>query len=79
VTFGIHVGHRKSVDTLEENTASIFRVKEYAKQEPALLHTGCLPDLLFDCENGGNIFFQNISSLSLDYIYMYIVATALKT
>jgi uncharacterized protein involved in tellurium resistance len=52
---------------LEEYTASIFMVKEYAKQTVlsahCLLLAGFLLGLFFDLEDGGKMFLQALSNI----------------
>jgi hypothetical protein len=47
----------KSTDISEEYVASIFRVEEQAYY---LLHAGFLLGLVFDLEDGGEMFLRNL-------------------
>jgi hypothetical protein len=57
------------VKILPVHTTSIFSVEEQVKQETS---SGCfMLGLLFNSEVGGNIYFQNVGWLSLDYVTLY--------
>jgi hypothetical protein len=53
---------------LEDYIASIFRVEEYAKQEIGMKQAATRSDfllgLLFDSEDGGDMFPRNVGYLS---------------
>jgi hypothetical protein len=46
-------------------------VRQAKLQYSCLLHAGFLLDLLFNSEDGGNTFFQNITEFLLDYTASY--------
>jgi hypothetical protein len=52
---------------LKEHDASIFRAEEARNQQEA----GSKLGLFSDPEDGGDMFLQNVSGLSMDYVVLY--------